>query len=223
MADKQGHGAIQIAHVFPGQGSQVVGMGKDIYETSPAARKVFRQADEALGFSLSKLCFEGPVKELDLTCNAQPAILTTSLAYWEAGQEKGVWNKLGNPVFAAGHSLGEYSALVAAKVVEFPEAVRLVWERGRAMHEAGTQVPGGMVAILGLEESELRDICQQSQTEIANINCPGQIIISGTSEAIKRAEVLARERGARKIIPLKVSGAFHSLLMEPASICLWVS
>ncbi len=206
----------KTAHVFPGQGTQRVGMGKEAYESSPAARKVFKQADDALGFKLSKLCFEGPENELDLTYNAQPAILTTSLACWKASEEKGEWKRTGAPQFAAGHSLGEYTTLVVANVVDFPYAVRMVWERGRAMHMAGAQFPGGMLAMLGADEATVARICQESGAEMANINCPGQIVISGTDEAISRASDIARKLGVRKIVPLKVSGAFHSLLMEPA-------
>ncbi|MDZ4245910.1 MAG: ACP S-malonyltransferase [Dehalococcoidia bacterium] len=211
-------GSEKVAYVFPGQGSQTVGMGKDIYNSSEAARKVFKTADESLGFSLSKLCFDGPAEQLNLTCMAQPAILTTSLAYWEANKEKGYWKQFGSPVYTAGHSLGEYTALVAAKVVDFPEAIRLVWERGCAMHQAGNQVPGGMVAVLGMEENELREICRETNTDIANINCPGQIIISGSLGAIEKAVALAKQHGARKTIFLNVSGAFHCGLMEPAII-----
>ncbi len=206
----------KVAHVFPGQGTQKVGMGKEAFESSPAARKVFKQADDALGFSLSKLCFEGPEQELDLTYNAQPAILTTSLACWKASEEKGLWNNLGGPLFAAGHSLGEYTTLVVANVVDFPTAVRLVHERGRAMHMAGAQVPGGMLAMLGADEKLVQQICRESGAEMANINCPGQIVISGTNDAIERASKLARGNGVRKIVALKVSGAFHSPLMKPA-------
>ncbi len=206
----------KVAHVFPGQGSQEVGMGKDVYESSETARRIFSDADEALGFSLAKLCFEGPAEELNLTCNAQPAILTASVAYWEACRDKGLWKETGEPAFTAGHSMGEYTALVVAGVVDFREAVRLVWERGRAMHTAASKVPGGMAAILGLDEAAVLEICRKSGAQVSNVNCPGQVVISGTHRAIGKATRLAKERGVGKVIPLKVSGAFHSLLMEPA-------
>ncbi|MBI4331956.1 MAG: ACP S-malonyltransferase [Chloroflexi bacterium] len=216
MSPKSKTSPARVAHVFPGQGTQRVGMGKDVHETSPAARKVYKQADDALGFPLSRMCFEGPEEELNLTYNAQPAILTTSLACWKAGEEKGLWKDTGAPMFAAGHSLGEYTTLVVANVVDFQTAVRLVWERGRAMHIAGSQCPGGMLAILGAEESVVQEICQESGAEIANINCPGQIVLSGTTRSIRKAIKLGREKGVRKMVPLKVSGAFHSPLMGPA-------
>lgn len=215
-AVKKKTGSSKIAHVFPGQGAQKVGMGKDVYESSKAARKIFSEADEALGFSLSKLCFEGPAEELDLTCNAQPAILTSSIAYWETCKEKGLWQETGEPVFVAGHSLGEYSAAVAAGVADFREVIRLVWERGQAMHMAASKVPGGMAAILGLDEASVLELCQMSGAQISNVNCPGQVVISGTHQAITKATELANKRGSVKVIPLKVSGAFHSPLMEPA-------
>ena len=204
----------KTAYIFPGQGSQTVGMGKDIYETSSVAKAVFDQADSALGFPISELCFNGPESELQQTVNSQPAIMTVSVASLEAALEAAGEEGL-RPDFVAGHSLGEYCALVAAGVFDFADAVRLVWERGRLMHEAGMIRPGGMAAIIGLDESCVANICFDSGTEIANINSPAQIVVSGPKHALVKAVELAREKGARHAIELKVSGAFHSSLMEP--------
>ena len=204
----------KIAYVFPGQGSQSVGMGVDLYSRYSAAREVFDEADATLGFPLSRLCFEGPEKELTKTDNAQPAILVTSIACLRAAQQAS--NKDSSPSsFVAGHSLGEYTALVATKVLNLGDAVRLVRERGRLMNEAGQKVPGSMLAIIGLDIDTVEDICLHSKSTISNINCPGQIIISGTTDALAEASKLARIKGARRLIPLKVSAAFHSPLMEP--------
>lgn len=202
------------AYVFPGQGSQWVGMGRYLYDAFPQAKAVFEEADDALDFPLSRLCFEGPDEELSQTVNAQPAILTVSVACLTAAEE--AMGGLVNPAFMAGHSLGEYSALVAAKVLDFADAVRLTRERGRLMHEAGQMTPGGMAAIIGLDEISIEELCQETGIQIANVNSPGQIVFSGTKEAIVRAVDLATAMGARYTIPLKVSGAFHSSLMEPA-------
>ena len=201
-----------IACVFPGQGSQVVGMGRNLYESSPLSKEVFEEADEALHFSISRLCFEGPEEVLRDTVNAQPAILTTSIACFRAASEFGI--SLG-PVLVAGHSLGEYTALVAANVLEFSDAVRLVRERGRLMQEAGKAKPGGMAAIIGLDEVPLEEVCRETGSQIANYNCSGQIVISGTRESIARSMDLAKARGAKRVVPLQVSGAFHSILMQP--------
>ena len=201
----------KVACVFPGQGSQVVGMGYDLYQSSRLAREVFEEADSALQFPLSQLCFEGPEEELRETINAQPAILTTSVACLRAASEFG--NAL-KPALVAGHSLGEYTALVAADVLQFTDSVRLVRERGRLMQEAGKTSPGGMAAIIGLDEESLEDVCRETGTQIANFNCSGQIVISGTREALARSMDLAKARGARRVIPLQVSGAFHSPLMQ---------
>ncbi|MSQ22406.1 MAG: [acyl-carrier-protein] S-malonyltransferase [Dehalococcoidia bacterium] len=191
-------------------------MGKDLFEKSAAARHVFEEADQALGFPLTHLMFEGPSEELMRTINSQPAILTVSLACLAAAEEE-VGEPLGRHVrFVAGHSLGEYSALAAAGVLETSEVVWLVRERGRVMQEACDQVPGSMAAILGLEETAIREICRETGTQVANINAPGQIVISGESEGVARAIDLAKERGAKRAIPLSVSGAFHSYLMAPA-------
>jgi [acyl-carrier-protein] S-malonyltransferase len=206
----------QTAWVFPGQGSQSVGMCRDLYDNVKSAKVIFEQADKALGFPLTKLCFEGPEDELRQTINAQPALVTAGYACLEAVKEIS-GNKLNTPAFVAGHSLGEYTALVAAGAVDFTTAVRLARERGRLMHEAGQKRPGGMAAILGLDETKLADICQQTDIIMANINCPGQIVISGAMENIARAMELATAAGASRTVQLQVSGAFHSPLMQPAA------
>jgi [acyl-carrier-protein] S-malonyltransferase len=201
----------KTAYVFPGQGSQAVGMGHELYQDSPQARQVFDEADHALQFSLSQLCFTGPEQELRETINAQPALLTVSIAHLKANSELDGAIK---PAFVAGHSVGEYTALVAAKVLAFADAVRLVRERGRLMHEAGKRNPGGMAAIIGLDEPSVEEICQETGAQIANINCSGQIVVSGTREAVARSMDLAQARGAVGVVPLEVSGAFHSALMK---------
>lgn len=203
------------AFVFPGQGSQKVGMGRDLYDNFAVAREVFEEADNALGFPLSRLCFEGPEDELAQTVNAQPAIMTVSVACLKAAFS--VAGKLICPAFMAGHSLGEYTALVAAEVLDLAEAVRLTRRRGELMQEAGLQVPGGMAAIIGLDTVSVEGVCQESGAQISNLNSPGQIVISGSRESLVRAMDLARAMGARYIMPLKVSGAFHSPLMQPAA------
>jgi [acyl-carrier-protein] S-malonyltransferase len=202
----------RIAWVFPGQGSQAVGMGYELFQSSRKAREVFQEADDGLNMPLSRLCFEGPAEELRETINAQPAILTASVACLRAASEFSVPLK---PEFVAGHSLGEYTALVAAHVISFVDAVRLVRERGRLMQEAGRIRPGGMAAIIGLDEESLEAVCRETGAQIANFNCSGQIAISGTRESLARSMDLAQARGARRVIPLQVSGAFHSVLMQP--------
>jgi [acyl-carrier-protein] S-malonyltransferase len=204
----------KVAYVFPGQGSQSTGMGLDLYNSYPSAKEVFDEADASLGFSLSRLCFEGPNEELTKTHNVQPAVLVVSIACLKAFEEAAIAN-FPSPTFVAGHSLGEYTALIAAGVLSLADAVLLVRERGRLMYEAGLKNPGGMLAVIGLDEETVKDICFQSRTEISNINCPGQIVISGAAQALAEANKLAKIRGARALIPLRVSGAFHSALMEP--------
>lgn len=202
-----------IAFVFPGQGSQKVGMGLDLYQNSPAAREVFEECDHALDFPLSQLCFQGPEEELCQTIHAQPAIVATSVACLRAAAEL---HSGFQPSLLAGHSLGEYTALVAAGVLDFGDGIRLVRERGRLMHQAGARQPGGMAAIIGLDEPSLAQLCQEAGAEIANINSPNQIVISGAVEALHQAMELARSQGAR-VVPLEVSGAFHSQLMKSAA------
>jgi len=204
----------KVAYVFPGQGSQWVGMGRDLYDNFDAARAVFEQADDALGFPLSRLCFEGPEEELRQTINAQPAIVTVSFACLKAVNEVG--DNLSPPTFVAGHSLGEYTALAAAEVLDFADTVYLARERGRLMHEAGLEQPGGMVAVIGLDEALLAEVCTQTGTRIANINCPGQLVISGAEKNLVQAADVAKSRGANRTIRLQVSGAFHTPLMQPA-------
>ena len=204
-----------LAYVFPGQGSQQVGMGRDLYNAFTQAREVFEEADDALGIPLSRLCFEGPEEELAQTVNAQPAILTASIACLKAAAS--VAGGLICPAFMAGHSLGEYTALIAAQVLDFREAVRLTRQRGRLMQEAGEREPGGMAALIGLDELSVEEICQETGAQVCNLNSPTQIVIGGSRETLVRAMDLARAMGARHITQLKVSGAFHSSLMQPAA------
>ena len=224
-AELPGTDAEKLALVFPGQGSQYVGMGKALYEASSAARRVFQQADEILGFKLSQLCFEGPAEELEDTINAQPAILTVSMACLAAIREKldAVGQSWQPPRFVAGHSLGEYTALVAAGVLDFADALRLVRERGRLMKEQGDNRPGGMAAVIGLDRESLTAACEQASAEtrgivsLANANSPEQFVISGERAALDRAISLIRDRGARTVVPLRISIASHSPLMHQAA------
>ena len=205
-----------FAYIFPGQGSQAVGMGRELYQASPAAKAVFDEADETLGFSLSRLCFEGPEEELRQTVNAQPALLTTSIATMRAITEATSSGLPPMPKFVAGHSVGEYAALVAAGALGFSNSLDLVRERGKLMYEAGQVRESGMAAILGVDLSTVEQVCQETGAEIANVNCDGQIVISGNKQALVRAIDLSEALGARKAVALIVSGAFHSSLMKPA-------
>jgi [acyl-carrier-protein] S-malonyltransferase len=208
-----------FAYVFPGQGSQAVGMGRDLYSSFAAARTIIDQADAVLRFPLSRLFFEGPEEDLRQTVNAQPALVTVGIACLRAMEEV-AGGSLPPPAFVAGHSLGEYTALVAAGVIDFATAVYLARERGRLMHEAGVKNPGGMVAVLGLDEAALAEVCRETSTQIANFNSPGQLVISGSVADVARAAEMAKARGASRTVPLQVSGAFHSPLMKPAEEAL---
>lgn len=215
-------GSSHLAFVFPGQGSQYVGMGKDIYDASPAARQVFHQAEEILGIKLRQLIFEGPEEALRQTINAQPAILTVSVAILAALRERwGQRSSLLQPQVVAGHSLGQYAALVASNALDFREAVLLVRERGRLMQESGQERPGGMAAVIGLDHRILEDICRRVQNLglvwPANYNAPSQIVLSGELPALAAAIELAIAEGARRVVQLAVSIAAHSPLMRRAA------
>lgn len=207
-----------VAYIFPGQGSQFAGMGRELAEGYAAAREVFAEADDALGFSLSQLCFEGPSEVLQLTENTQPAILTVAVAAWRAMEAEG----LPSPAFVAGHSLGEYSALVAAGAITLSAAVRTVRARGRYMQEAVPVGVGAMAAILGADASQVEAACSEAAAQEggvcspANINSPKQIVIAGNTAAVERAMEILKERGAKRAIKLHVSAPFHCALMQPA-------
>jgi [acyl-carrier-protein] S-malonyltransferase len=210
----------KLALIFPGQGSQYVGMGRALYHRYPEAKAVFDEADEVLGLELSKLCFEGPDEELHDTINTQPAILTMSLAVLQALKAR---HHVQEAAFAAGHSLGEYSALVASGHISPADAVHLVRERGRLMKKAGEDRPGGMAAVLGLEAEVVDEACRQASeatgavVRVANYNSPEQIVVSGEQEGLEKALELVRREGARRVVPLAVSIASHSPLMESAA------
>ncbi len=209
-----------VAYVFPGQGSQRVGMGRALAETFPEARAVFEEADETLGFALSVLCFEGPEDELRLTVNTQPALVAASVAALRCYRARGLETE--TPDFVAGHSLGEYTALVAAGALELGDALRLVRARGEAMQKAVPVGQGAMAAVLGLSVEDTAEVAAEAAADtrgvcqLANLNAPGQIVIAGASEAVERAMVLASGRGARRAISLPVSAPFHCALMAPA-------
>ncbi|AHL71381.1 ACP S-malonyltransferase [Bacillus sp. BR_10] len=207
----------KIAFLFPGQGSQKIGMGKDLFDQEAVSKAVFEEADQTLGFDLSSMIFEGDAEELTLTYNAQPALLTTSIAILKKFEESGI-----KADYAAGHSLGEYTALVAAGALSFKDAVFAVRKRGELMNEAVPAGEGAMAAILGLDQAALVEVTKEVTesghlVELANLNCPGQIVISGTAKGVELASEKAKEKGAKRAIPLEVSGPFHSALMKPAA------
>ena len=206
----------KLAFVFPGQGAQKVGMGKDFYDHYDVAKKLFKEADEALGYSIMKMCFEGPEEDLKLTANTQPAILTISCIANEILKENGV-----QPDITGGHSLGEYSALVAAGVLKFQDAVALVHKRGEFMQEAVPVGEGGMAAIIGVDRDKIIEICEainaESPVQAVNLNCPGQTVIAGATLGVEKAVEELKAAGAKKAVILPVSAPFHSTLMKPAA------
>ena len=205
----------KLAFVFPGQGSQRVGMGEDLAEEYEIVEDTFQRANQVLDINIQELCFSGPEDKLTETANTQPAILTTSIAFYKLLLEEGI-----EPDVVAGHSLGEYAALVAAGVLDFEQGVKLVRKRGKLMSQADPEGKGTMAAIIGLDAAEVEEVCQQGSefgvVETANYNCPGQIVISGEKEAVEKTTELAKEAGAKKAVILNVSGPFHSSLMESA-------
>jgi len=214
---------MRLAYIFPGQGTQYVGMGHDLYENFEIARELFHKANEILKFDIMRLCFFGPPEELTRTRNCQPAVFLVSTVALKCLEEY-FRTQMGNlyyqeltPAVSAGLSLGEYAALVAADAISFEDALELVRRRGEFMEEACNENPGTMSAIIGLGKEVVEEICEESKAEIANVNSPEQIVIAGRVSCVQKAEELARDKGAKKVIRLNVSGAFHSSLMEPAA------
>jgi [acyl-carrier-protein] S-malonyltransferase len=206
---------VKVAYVFPGQESRQVGMGLDFYVHYNSARKVFDEVDKALGFPLSRLCFEGPEEDLAQTMNSQAAIMTVSIACLRAGEEIS-GGSLPTPTLVAGHGCGEYAAMVASGMMKLGDAVRLIRERGRLMNEAGRRKPGGMLQIMDLSKDLVEGICLTTGVELANVNAPENTVISGEEHKLAKARRLAQVKGAKRMQPVRVSGAFHSSLMEPA-------
>jgi [acyl-carrier-protein] S-malonyltransferase len=204
---------------FPGQGAQKVGMGEDLYNREPLAEQTFDRANEQLGYDLADVCFNGPEERLTETRHSQPAIFVTSLAFYRVLQEK--LDEPIEPAATAGLSLGEYTALVAAGALRFDDALKVVQVRARAMQDACDERPGGMRSIMGMDRKEVEAVCEELQDQgiidVANVNAPNQIVISGEEDVLDQAEDVLEERGAGRIVPLKVAGAFHSRLMEPAA------
>ena len=201
----------RVAYIFPGQGAQYVGMGKELYQASPQAREIFKKADEITGLELANICFNGPQEKLNQTILSQLGILTVSIAALK------LLPTTTTPEVVAGLSLGEYSALVAAGSLSVEDSFTLVKKRAEFMKEASLENPGGMLAIIGLSRKEVTQICQSTDAQIANLNCPNQVIISGTNSQIEMAAELSKQKGAKKIVVLKVEGPFHSHLMDDAA------
>jgi [acyl-carrier-protein] S-malonyltransferase len=206
---------VEVAYIFPGQGAQSVGMGKDLYDNSPAAKEVFDKANSLLKVDIKKLCFEGPQEELSTTSNSQPAILTASIAALRA-YEASTLSSQYTPRFSLGLSLGEYTALVASGCMTFEDALVLVRKRGEFMEEASRKNPGKMACILGMDLKAAEELCKGLACEIANLNCPGQIVVSGKTNNIELMASLAKDKGAKRVLMLDVSGPFHSSLMTSA-------